>query len=75
MSLNKVKNTIYFSFSENYRLQETYENHLIIKLVSVGTRSVIHAISVSRQLYAIVASTYLQQNIVQECEVYMIKII
>lgn len=44
-ALNAVKNilTIIFLnykahvlFTENYRLQETYENHLIIKLVSVS---------------------------------------
>lgn len=44
-ALNAVKKTLtiiflnykaHVLFTENYRLQETYENHLIIKLVSVS---------------------------------------
>ena len=34
-------------FTENYRLQETYENHLIIKLVSVSVFFLITSLKLS----------------------------
>ena len=55
-ALNAVKNilTIIFLnykahvlFTENYRLQETYENHLIIKLVSVSVFFLITSLKLS----------------------------
>ena len=45
---NKFLNyKVHVLFTENYRLQETYENHLIIKLVSVSVFFLITSLKLS----------------------------
>ena len=55
---NKFLNyKVHVLFIENYRLQETYENHLIIKLVSVSV------------FFLITSSLKLSESLVIRCNI------